>query len=267
MAAMAGSERRAGARTSAPPRTPRGRWVAAAFGVLCALAAGSAGGQETLRHHGFRLDERHLLLLEQRHREIEVGIATRSRNIGDTSRTRTRDDSSEAAGRFETVDYLVKITAEVLKPSAPNYLSNPGERYRLTVEGLSLDPDYVMQAEVDAIVARETVLSALGELSARASGIQREALHYAGPYVLQVLNETGLMPAPIPESIQESQAGRIRFDNPALQRESLEAGRKLYAGEKPKPATRSPLAGQGATAGRAGGKSEQRKAASAGRGG
>ncbi|HOF40698.1 MAG TPA: hypothetical protein PLD73_11535 [Candidatus Hydrogenedentes bacterium] len=241
--------------------------MAAAFGVLCALAAGSAGGQETLRHHGFRLDERHLLLLEQRHREIEVGIATRSRNIGDTSRTRTRDDSSEAAGRFETVDYLVKITAEVLKPSAPNYLSNPGERYRLTVEGLSLDPDYVMQAEVDAIVARETVLSALGELSARASGIQREALHYAGPYVLQVLNETGLMPAPIPESIQESQAGRIRFDNPALQRESLEAGRKLYAGEKPKPATRSPLAGQGATAGRAGGKSEQRKAASAGRGG
>ena len=264
---MTGTGRASCTSGSAALRVHRGRCLAVAAGVVCLLAAGGAGGQEAVRHHGFRLDERHLLLLEQRHREIEIGIATRSRNIGDTARTRTRDESSETAGRFETVEYLAKITAEVLKPSAPNYMSNPGERYRITIEGLSVDPDYVVRVEADAIVARATVLSALNELGARAAGIQREALHHAGPYALQVLNETDLMPAPIPTSIQESQAGRIRFDNPALQRESLEAGRKLYAGEKPKPTTLSPLPGRSGKADGAGRESEDRNAASAGWGG
>ncbi|HPX42589.1 MAG TPA: hypothetical protein PLF51_19285, partial [Candidatus Hydrogenedentes bacterium] len=137
---MTGTGRASCTSGSAALRVHRGRCLAVAAGVVCLLAAGGAGGQEAVRHHGFRLDERHLLLLEQRHREIEIGIATRSRNIGDTARTRTRDESSETAGRFETVEYLAKITAEVLKPSAPNYLSNPGERYRITIEGLSVDP-------------------------------------------------------------------------------------------------------------------------------
>ncbi len=212
--------------------------------LLGIISAQSVRAEDVIRHHGFRLDDRHLLLLEQRHRDIKIGIATRSRNVGDTARTRTRDESSDTIDRFGTVDFLVRLSAEVLKPSAPNYLRNPGERYRITIEGLSVDPDFSAVIEADAIVARTALLSELDRLGARTSGIQREALHYAGPYALQILNETALMPAPIPTSIQESKAGRIRFDNPALQRESLEAGRKLYTGAKPKPTTLSPLAGR-----------------------
>ena len=100
--AMTGTGRASCTSGSAALRVHRGRCLAVAAGVVCLLAAGGAGGPEAVRHHGFRLDERHLLLLEQRHREIEIGIATRSRNIGDTARTRTRDESSETAGRFET---------------------------------------------------------------------------------------------------------------------------------------------------------------------
>ncbi|MEA3366184.1 MAG: hypothetical protein U9Q79_11150, partial [Candidatus Hydrogenedentes bacterium] len=128
------------------------------------------------------------------------------------------------------------------KPSSPNYLRNPGERYRIVIEGLSVAPDYSTRLDRDAIVARTAVLAEFEKLASRAYGIRREALHYAGPYVLQIFNETNLMPAPIPMSIKESQVGKIRFGNPALQRESLEAGRKLYAGEKPERTTLSPLA-------------------------
>ncbi len=199
-------------------------------GVIAAFQAASA--DQHVWSHGFRLDDKHTLLLEQRHREITIGLAVRSRNVGDTARTRTRDGGGDTVDRFGKMEYLARISAEVLKPSAPNYLRNPGERYRIIIEGLEADPDFRVQLEVDAIAARDAVLAQFKALGAQTRGIQRDALHYAGPYVLQVLNETNLMPAPIPMSIAESRVGRIRFDNPGLQRESIEAGRKLYAGEK-----------------------------------
>ena len=240
------------------PAAGRGAWAFFVAAVVSLLAIQLAASEELVRYHGFRLDEKHLLLLEQRYREITIGITIRSRNIGNTERTRTRDETSDTIERFGTVDYLARITAQVLKPSAPNYLSNPGERYRIVIEGLSVDPDFSATIEADAIVARAAVLSELDRLGSRAGGIRREALHHAGSYALQILNETGLMPAPIPVSIQQSAAGRIRFDNPALQRESLEAGRKLYAAEKPKPTTLSPLAPTDAVAEGEGRKPKQR---------
>ena len=237
------------------------------IGVVSAIAAYPVVADELSRHHGFRLDGKHLLLLEQRHREIKIGIATRSRSTGNTTQTQTRDESSEAVGRLGTVDYLARISAEVLEPSAPNYLRNPGRRYRIELEGLSVAPDYSARIETDAIVARAAVLAEFDKLASRAHGIQREALHHAGPYVLRILNETNLMPAPITTSIQESQVGRIRFGNPALQRESIEAGRKLYAGEKSKPTTLSPLASSNARADGAEGRPKQRQPIGASRGG
>ena len=216
---------------------PRTVWMLllAGWGALLVFRAASA--TEEVRYHGFRLDGKHLLLLEQRHREIMIGIAVRSRSIGDTSRTRTRDGAGDTMGRFGEMEYLARITAEILEPSAPNYLRNPGQRYRFVIEGLGADPEFRTRIEIDAIAARAAVLAELNALGARTHGIQREALHYAGPYVLEVLNETNLMPAHIATSIAESRVGRIRFDNPGLQRESIEAGRKLYAGEKREPAT------------------------------
>ena len=228
----------------------------AGYGVMVALHAATA--DEEVWQHGFRLDDKHLLLLEQRHREIIIGIAVRSRNIGDTLRTRTRDGAGDTMERFGKVEHLARISVEILKPSAPNYLRNPGERYRIIIEGVAADPDFRARIETDAIAARQTVLTQFDALGARTHGIQREALHYAGPYVLQVFNETNLMPAPIPTSIAESRVGRIRFDNPALQRESIESGRKLYSGNKPKPTTAgAPRDAYNAGAARTGGWAKQ----------
>jgi hypothetical protein len=198
--------------------------LALLLGTMC-----YAADRTEVRQHGFRLDEKNRLVLEQRHRTVRIGIASRTRPVGDVPHTRTNDDTSDKVAHFGVVRYLAEVSAEVLLPSAPNYLSNPGERYRITVVGLEVDPDFVVKTEVDAGVARATFLSEMEKLRARAHGIDREALYYGAPYALEVLSSSGLMAARIPTTIRRSQVARIRTDDPTLQRRRMDTGRRVFA--------------------------------------
>lgn len=199
--------------------------------IALAAVCWTVAAEESVIVHGFRLDDKHQLSLEQRHQVIRIGIATRARPVGNVPHTRTRDEGSDEVGRFGAVEYLAEVSSQVLRPSAPNYLNNPGERFRISVESLIPEVDYANVVEVDAGVARETMLAELERIRERVAGVRREALRYAGPFALQILSATDLLPAEIPTTVRESDVARIRVDDPVLQRRSIEANRKLYRRE------------------------------------
>lgn len=203
---------------------PRKRWqIAIPLRAACIVAVGllAAGAQE-IRYHGLPLDENHQLLIEESHGMCKVGYIERSRAAGPD----LVDVAPQAPGVSPRVTnppkFLVQVYAEVLKSSAPNYLQNPGEWYRITFETLELEPAYAAKMEVSAAKARDAVYYLFQQLSIQASGIDQEALDAAAPLVTEIFKEARRLPAEIYTSVLESRTGAFRITPRTRQRRKIE---------------------------------------------
>lgn len=126
---------------------------------------------------------------------------------------------------------LVRVHSEVLASAPPNYVKNPGLRYRISVEGLAVGRDYQRMFEVDAHDAVEAMQSEIMRIANNTFGITRDALFYGSILTVRALNESAKLPADIPDTILRSEVGQIRILGQGLQRGTVSSiGRFSGAG-------------------------------------
>jgi hypothetical protein len=185
--------------------------------VTLTFAAGASA--EDILYHGAPLDEQHRVQIAQEFNSAKIGIVERTRVIG--------QDPIRPLGSMNTVgvtqrrtpkpDYLCEVRVQILQPSAPNYIQNPGQRYRITIIGLKLAPDYASVVEVFAAQARDTVFYEIEKLRELATGVEKEALGVAAPLTVNAFKAANLLPAEIFESVRRSRGGRFRITENTLQ--------------------------------------------------
>ncbi len=174
---------------------------------------------DNILYHGATLDEQHHVQLAQELNSIKIGIVERTRVIGEE--TIMPLGSSNTVGvtqrRTPKPRYLCEVRVQILQSSAPNYIQNPGQRYRISVQGLSVAPGYGNVVEVFAAQARDTVFFEIEKLRQLTSGIEKEALAVAAPIVVNAFKASQTLPAEIFESVRRSRGGRFRITEDTLQ--------------------------------------------------
>ncbi len=189
--------------------------------ILFALAVVMGMGafaDETL-FHGATLDEQYRVQLAQELNSIKIGIVERTRVIG--HETILPLGSSNTVGvtqrRTPKPRYLCEVRVQILQSSAPNYIQNPGQRYRISVHGLTLAPGYGSVSEVFAAQARDTVFYEIEKLRLLTSGTEKRALAIAAPIAVNAFKASSTLPAEIFESVRRSRGGRFRITENTLQ--------------------------------------------------
>jgi len=208
--------------------------AAVLFGSL-----GSAWAEE-VRYHGFQMDETHKLIVEEENGTVRVTLEWRARPVGGKPLPQTRGAEEGKLGRSFKKKVLMQVRSEVLRPAGPNYLRNRGRRYRITVEGGEIAPDYVQKVELNAADARKFLSGEFHKLRARVTGIERDALYYGEVFAMRVLHDAGRLPPDIAETVKGSIVGRVRFTPKTLERRSLGRGAPL----KPLPKPETPTVGE-----------------------
>jgi hypothetical protein len=207
-------------------------------GLACWAVAPGVRASE-VRYHGGPLDENHRLLIEEENGICRVGILERSRFAGED----LTDIAQAAPGVSPRVnpkpDFLVEVRAQVVKPSAPNYLQNPGERYRLSIQTLKLRPTFADTVEVSAEYARDMVFYLFDQLRVRTTGIEQRAVEMAAPLVVDIFKEEQRLPAEIYTSVLRSRSGQYRIVPETQQRRSIPPS-QVFA---PKPEFGRPVLG------------------------
>ncbi len=198
----------------------RARAFASAVCVSLVMAVTVRAGE--VRYHGVPLDENHRLLIEETLGTCKVGYIKRTRSSG-PDLVDVAPGGPGVSPRVTTPPrYLIQMWAEVLKSSAPNYLQNPGEWYRITVQTLDYEPPYAIKMEVPASKARDAVYYIFQLLSVQTSGIEKKALEAAAPLVTEVFKEEQRLPAEIYTSVLESRSGLFRITRKTRQRRKIE---------------------------------------------
>lgn len=204
-----------------------GAWTAAQPALLDpdgALGAGRshlAYVERTVpKFHGLHLDMRHRLQLREEAGVVTVRLQSRVRPAGGALETYNPATGGLAPViRHGQERDLLRIAARVLVPAAPNYVRNPGRRYRVLVEGLAVAPDYVREFEVDAYDALDALFAEAERFMAEAATeIERDAVYYGFILAARALNESGYFPARIPVSVLRGKVGEARIQGQHLAR-------------------------------------------------
>ena len=172
-----------------------------------------------VHHHGDYLDGKHRFIIDEEDGFATIRLVKKERAPGGPHLyydPKTGQDDSVI--RFEAESELLRIRSEVLVIAAPNYIKNPGDRYRITIEGLAVAPDYKKVFEVDAYEALDAIYAEAVKMAAETEGIEREAIFYGLMVAMQVLNEDQRLPARIPLTVLRSEAGQRRIQGETLSR-------------------------------------------------
>lgn len=173
--------------------------------------------------HGLYLDDKHRVKLVEDDGWIVMKLQKRERPAGgplEFADPETRE--GEYAIRFDQEYDLLRIGAQVLAPAPPNYIRNPGRRYRIIIEGLAVAPMYKTNFEVDAANALDAVATEFHKMAATTHGIEVAAVEFGGLLAMRALNESGFLPARIPLTVLRSKVGQVR-----IQGQYFERGGKL----------------------------------------
>jgi hypothetical protein len=185
--------------------------------AVCLTSANAIA--DDILFHGAPLDEQHRVQMAQELNSIKIGIVERTRVIGEQSVTPL--GSMKTVGvtlrRTPKPRYLCEVRVQILQSSAPNYIQNPGQRYRISVHGISLEPGYGSVVEVFAAQARDTVFFEIEKLRQRTHGIEKRALGIAAPITVNAFKASQILPAEIFESVRRSRGGRFRITENTLQ--------------------------------------------------
>ena len=178
---------------------------------------------EMQKTHGLMLDDKHRVKLYEDAGWIVISLQRRQRAPGGPYEYFNPDDKThDTATRYDEEYDLMRIGSEVLAAAPPNYIRNPGRRYRVTIEGLAVAPLYKTTFEVDASNALDAVATEFHKISAIGHDIEVPAIEFGGLLAMRALNESGYLPARIPLTILRSKVGQIR-----IQGQYFERGGKL----------------------------------------
>ena len=179
---------------------------------------------QNVRTHGFILDMRNRIQLSEFGGWMTLRLQTRERTEGGPFSTYNPVTGQEdPVYRMEQIRDLVRIRSEVLVPAPPNYVRNPGELYRITLEGITIAPDYSRTFEVVASEALDVITEAWEQMMVGLTGTDEQAMLYGRILALQLLNESGYLPARIPITVLRSSGGLFRISGPTMGR--MEVGR------------------------------------------
>lgn len=174
------------------------------------------------RYHGEPLDENNRLLIEEELGVCRVGVFERSRFRGDRLIDTVEIEPGMSPRSNPPPEYMLEVRAEVLKSSAPNYLQNPGERYRITVRTLHMSVEYENVVEVAAEFARDQLFYEFEQVRAQTIGLERKAVEAAAPLVAEIFKEEQRLPAEIFTSVLKSRTGQFRITPGTRQRRQIE---------------------------------------------
>ena len=173
--------------------------------------------------HGMYLDDKHRVKLEEDDGWIVLKLQKRERPAGGPLAFADPETmEGEYAIRFDQEYELMRIGAAVIAPAPPNYIRNPGRRYRLIFEGLAVAPMYKSNFEVDAANALDAVATEFQKMASMTTGIEVPAVEFGGLLAMRALNESGRLPARIPLTVLRSKVGQVR-----IQGQYFERGGKL----------------------------------------
>ena len=195
--------------------------------LLLAVPLGYATGT---RYHGMILDDKHALQLEEEEGGwITVKLRRLARAAGGPQIYHDPETEEASVIRCGEEEVLAKLRAEVLVPAPPNYVGNPGQRYRITVQGVTVAPDYTHVFEVDAANALDAVFNEFKKIYDTTEGVERDALYYGAIIAMRVLNKSFHLPAEIPLTTLRGGAGQIRIQGQYYER-GEQARVKRFAG-------------------------------------
>lgn len=172
-----------------------------------------------VQFHGFTLDDQYKLRVEQRDNWCIIRLDKNQRAPGGPFLWFDPKTGEEASViRFDDETPLAEIRSEVLIPSAPNYLKNPGQRYRITINGLGVAPWYHRVFEAPAAGVLDAVFTEFNALYSYANGIERDALFFGMVIAVRVLNESQHLPSEMPLGTVRSAAFQTRIQGPGMVR-------------------------------------------------
>jgi len=172
---------------------------------------------QNTEYHGFVLDDQFKLMVEHINDTAFIQLHKRQRPPGGPFQL-FDEDTGEDEGiiRFEQVFNLVRIRSEAIVPAPPNYLQNPGQRYRITINGIHVAPEFHRVFEVNAGDALAATWNELMIIYNMTYGVNRPAIYFGGLIAMQVLNKSGHLPAEIPLGTIRSKAAQVRISDEYL---------------------------------------------------
>lgn len=169
--------------------------------------------------HGFVLDDQYQLYVEHKNDTATIQLRKWNRPPGGPFVWFDPEtDEDESIIRFEDQIDLFRIRSQVLVPSPPNYLKNPGKRYRITIDGIAVAPEFHSVFEVNAGVALGAVFAEINHIYNRQQGTYRTAVFYGALIAMRVLNQSAHLPAELPLGIIKSRAAKFRIEGEYLTR-------------------------------------------------
>lgn len=207
--------------------TAHGRSRLAPLFALFVLLPGLAAA-DFEKVHGFELDDRHGLRVREEDGWVTISIRFKERGRPGFD-TFIDEDTRELVQivRRQDEEALARFRAEVMVAAAPNYVQNAGERYRVTLQGLSVAPDYARIFEADAYDTLGAVQAEMRNVWDQTHGVRRDALIWGTILGLNVLNESRRVPALVPDTILRSKVGRFRIQGQDLGRGKVGAVRRF----------------------------------------
>ena len=176
-----------------------------------------------IRYHGLTLSDQYRLQLEEIDGTVSIFLLKKDRAAGGPVVPKSLpknagDNTMSPVIRIDTREPLAQIRVEILRTAAPNYVRNPGDRYRIAVDGQDTAPGYTRTFEVDAANALTAVYTEFARIFSTTYGIRREALYQGALVSLRILNEAQRLPAEIPLTTKRSRVGRFRIQGDTLSR-------------------------------------------------
>lgn len=194
------------------------------FALLCCTQWAHAA---EVRNYGMYLEDKYFLRVEEDAGIVTIILREESRATGGPSLFVDPETNDDPVIRYKAEHPLVRLAAEVILPSAPNYLKNPGQTYRITIEGIEVAPQYTRIFEVVAADALNAVRSEMSNFISRTEGIQKDALFYGTVLALRAFNEAQRLPAEIPLTVLRSDVGSFRIQGPGMQRREVESSERF----------------------------------------
>lgn len=206
------------------------RRVLSVLALATSIAATAAADFEKV--HGFELDDRHGLRVREEDGWVTIALRLKERGRPGFEEF-VDDDTNELVQIVRRLDEepLARFRAEVLVPAPPNYVQNAGQRYRITLEGLTIAPGYAKIFEVDAYDTLGAVQAEMRMVWDQAFGVRRDALIWGTILALNVLNESRRVPALVPDTILRSKVGRFRIQGQDLGRGKVGSVERFQAVE------------------------------------
>lgn len=166
------------------------------------------------RMFGMPLNERDRVEVQQTAGTLAIALVSRNRVPPNKSFSVDGEKIQRITERIE----LMKVRSEVIVAAAPNFRCNPGDRYRITVDGVCFTPHYHSVREVGSEEALAYLYGEFSKLQGRLDGVQRAAVQQSAGISLAALNRAGFLPPDVSKTVLESKAGKARFGEDTTQK-------------------------------------------------